>query len=143
MFYTSIAMVFIVIIFGAVSYSYYSFCYNSVARQLPELIRIVAEDNCLDNTISYDGQTAYQAYKSKLTTLASNNSSIKFPSNCIEVTYNGVEQYDRSTAPQKCSVVKVTLRANISFKFPAFDKTLSFDREFTEPVLCTRYYRDR
>jgi len=121
----------------------YRDCKDTVERQFPELIRLVAEDNCLDNTIPYSGVTMYQAYRNKLEKVEETNPLIDFDKDAISVESGGVTCYDRASAPQKGSTLQVKLTCQFDATFPLF--SLPIHRTFTydEPVIGIRFYRDR
>lgn len=126
-----------------VTYFSYQEVKDAIERQFPELIRLVAEDNCLDNTVNYNGQTIYQSYRNKLQKVDELNELLEFRTDCIEVKYNEENCYDRSKAPQKGSELQVKLTGYYVATFPLFQLPIDIPIQYSDPVIGIRYYRDR
>lgn len=125
-----------------------------IQRQVPELIRLVAEDNCLDDTIVYNGTTMYDAYMQQLQSTDANSPLIVFdPATAVSVTNeDGTDAYSRDVAKQRGEILTVTLTGNFHLDtrlhnrlFDSSSSTITIDVPITfeEQVIGTRYYRDR
>lgn len=125
----------IVLFFGS-----YANSYLTLDKQLPKLARIVAADNCLDDTVSYGGDTMYDGFINMLKEI--DNDKVNFaidPNNCINITYTS-----RDTAPQKGTRIEYSLTAYFTYHIalgPGFD--VNYKMTVKDSVIGTKYYRDR
>ena len=112
---------------------------NSIGDTFSELLLIVSEDNCLDDTVMYNGSTTAKKFRNKLDTINNNNGMLYYDSNAVQVQYTS-----RDTAPQKGSLVNVKLTGRYQANFSLFGGMrvdVPIVRE--DRVIGTKYYRDR
>lgn len=132
-------MLAVIAIFSVATYQTYRTASDIVDSVFPELCRLVAEDNCLDNTISYGGSTIYNAYTSKLQDIGASSPLIDFRSDAVTVPCTS-----RATAPQRGTRIPVKLVGHWTITFPLFGGIpidLPIVREMN--VIGIREYRDR
>lgn len=135
----SIGCVILTIILSAFTYQTYKIAREQMNMVFPELVRLVAEDNCLDNTISFSGKTTYQAYVDKLEQINLRNPLIQFRSDAISVPYTS-----RASAPQRGTTIPVKLTGYWTVTIPVFGGipvNYRMTRELN--VIGIREYRDR
>lgn len=135
----------IIIIFLVMVAFLYRDAKETVQRQIPELIRLVAEDNCLDDTVVYNGKTIYKTYISKLDSVSNSSDFVKFDTNrdAVSVTCDGSDAYSRASAKQRGCILNIKLtgyfRLDTEMRGISFNVPITFE----EQVIGTRYYRDR
>ncbi len=138
---TFFTIMFLIIgIFSLVTWHTYQMACETIDSVFPELTRLVAEDNCLDNTVDVSGgNTMYQIYRNKLDTISANSKIMKFEDDAISVPYTS-----RDTAPQKGTIIPVKLKGVWKITLPLYGGwDINFPIERTVDVIGIRYYRDR
>lgn len=135
----------IILVFFVMVYSLYRDAKETVQRQVPEFIRLVAEDNCLDDTISYNGVTMKQAYINKLDSVSTNSEIVNFDTanDAIFVDNGTGDPYSRTAAPQRGAQITIRLRGYFTLNTGMQGINFNVPIEFKEVVIGTRYYRDR
>lgn len=135
----SVGCVILTIILASFTYQTYKISREQMNMVFPELVRLVAEDNCLDNTIAFSGRTTYQAYSSKLEEVNLRNPLIQFRADAISVPYTS-----RASAPQRGTVIPVKLTGYWTVTIPVFGG-IPINHKMTREmnVIGIREYRDR
>ena len=136
-FFKGFAVLFLIM--GLATYTSYSIAREAVNEAFPELVRLVAEDNCLDDTIEFDGKTTYKAYKDKLQNISTTNSFVSFESDAITVPYTS-----RATAPQRGTEIPIKLVGYWTVTIPLFSGLhVHYPIVRQLNVIGIREYRDR
>ena len=132
-------MVMIVVIQGTVGMVGYFIAINRISDTFGELLLVVAEDNCLDNTVPYNGTTTYEKFENKLLDINSRDTLVKYEADAIDVEYT-----NRDTAPQKGSLINCKLTGYYTAELKLFGG-MPIRHKITreDKVLGTKYYRDR
>ena len=134
-----IGIIAVSIIFAAATFETYVRAEKTVDAVFPELVRLVSEDNCLDNTISFSGKTTYQRYSDKLKTISDTSPIIEFRADAIGVPYTS-----RSSAPQRGTPIHVKLTGYWTITVPVFGGlVIDFPIIRELDVIGIREYRDR
>ena len=129
----------ILVLFSFFSWYTYNLASQTVDAMFPELVRLVAEDNCLDNTIAFNGKTTYAAYADALAEISNASAIISFEADAISVPYTS-----RASAPQRGTSIPVKLTGYWTLTIPLFsgwDIHYPIVREIE--VIGIREYRDR
>lgn len=134
-----VGSIILTIILSSFTYQTYKGAREQMNMVFPELVRLVAEDNCLDNTISFSGRTTYQAYKDKLDDINLRNPLITFRADAINVPYTS-----RASAPQRGTIIPVRLTGYWTVTIPVFGG-IGINHKMTRElnVIGIREYRDR
>ncbi len=110
-----------------------------VQQQFENVARLVASDNCLDNTVLYNGKTNYERVEENIQLAEDHTFFLDFPSDALYVEYTS-----RDLAPQKNEPIMVRLKADISVQIIAFGTFRThIPIEIEMPVTGTKFYRDR
>lgn len=132
-------MIFLVVGQFAVACFYYLNAVDTVNDAYSTLCRIVASDNCLDDTVKYNGKTNYDRFQEMLEDLEEEVGYVEFDNTSVDVEYTS-----RDTAPQQYTKIRTKLTGYYTFKIDAFG-TANFRVPITRdfPVMGIKHYRDR
>ena len=137
--YLFVGMFILSVIFGTFTWFTYDMARQNVNAMFPELVRLVAEDNCLDNTIAFNGKTTYQSYRDALDKMDAESKVVSFEADAIDVPYTS-----RASAPQRGTTIHVKLTGYWTITIPIFSGFNIHHPIVRElDVIGIRHYRDR
>jgi helix-turn-helix protein len=119
--------------------NYYFKATRAVAQVYTDVARVVAEDNCLDNTILYGGKTMYQRQVEKLNKITADTKYLVFESDAIQIPYTA-----KATAPQQNTQIPLKITGYFNAKLVIFGThTIKVPIVEAHEVTGIKYYRDR